>query len=114
MSRSTAVSRLTLITGTAAAVVAVASLTAMLVRPDPRDVIIGAAGAAFTVGLGVGMILVVALPIGWIVFLWRRTARHRGRFVVLLAFTIAAIAVVAALLVFVVPLSPSHTAAPEA
>ena len=100
----------------AAAALAVAAIA---LRPDPREVVLRSAAAAFVVGIGVAAILAVLIPIGWTVFVWRRTAGRRsrggiGRFLVVMALTIAAIGVAAYLVWTFLPASPISPPAPEA
>ena len=92
---------------TTVAVVAVAALAVVAARPNAHDVMIGLAGVAFRVGLGVAIILAAAIPVGWVAWLWRRTRRHRGRFVLGLALTVAVIAALVALVLVLLPAAPA-------
>lgn len=78
-----------------AALAVATGLTIVVARPDPREVALRIAAAGFVVGLGVGAILALLVPTGWIALVWRRTigrqrtAANVGLFVIALAVTLA-------------------------
>ena len=100
-----------------AALIAVAALAFAAFRPDPREIMLRVAAAGFVVGIGVGGILAVLVPVGWVALAWRRTVGRRRTAARMLAFLIAVLVPLALVAVAVVLYGtgqPSPTVAPEA
>lgn len=100
-----------------AAVLAVAALAYVAVRPDPREVVLRVAAAGFVVALGVAAILAGAIPLGWVAFVWRRTVGRRrtpGRAAAFLILVLLTALALAAALVIVTAAQPAPIPAPEA